>query len=334
MKQETKNTQQRPSDEIELGDLFRLIRSGFDALFRGILSLFLFFKRSFWILLVLVVAGVVLGLVLKQVSAKRLKTEVIVKPEVESKNYLYDVVAGIQANIQGKDTIFFQELGLDITQLKGFEIAIEPLGEKDEDEDLEDEIKYLEMLEKFQGTDFIADILRDELFSRSTLTHRITFFYQDRQKGSEAAQRLMEYINANNYFREINQITRENAAARIESNQELVQQIDQLIATYGQKGREETSAAAGRLVLSAEEQLDVTGLLNLKNFLLGDIGRKKLELQTNKNPINIIHFGMPQEVQKPLLGKKVVFLPLLLVGLYLLWSIGRYLNRKSGELEA
>lgn len=333
MKQELQPSNQRPSDEIELGDLFRLIQNMFKAVFRWILALFIFLKRSFWILLALVVVGVIVGVVLKHLSPERLITEVIVKPDVESKNYLYDVVAGIQSNIQGKDTIFFNELGIDINELEGFEIDIVPLGNEDADENLEDEILYLELLEKFQGTDFIADILRTEIFDRSTLTHRITFYYKDREKGSQAAERLMKYINANPYFKEVNEITRENAEERIKSHRELVNQIDQLLTSYTQNSRNEAGLASGRLVLTSEEQLDVTGLLNLKNFLVGDIGRKRLELQTNKNPINIIHFGVPQEVQRPLFGKKVILLPTILVAAYLLWSLGLYLNRKAREYE-
>lgn len=333
MNSQTTKNPQKPSDEIELGDMFKLIRNMFRAIFRVILSLFLFLKKSFWILLILAVSGVVIGIVLKQFSARKLKTEVIVKPDVESKNYLYDVVAGIQANIQGKDTVFFSELGLDITALEGFEVSIEPLADVDENDNLEDEILYLELLEKFQGTDYIADILRAEIFDRSNLTHRITFMYTDRVLGSKAAERLMEYINNNPYFKEVNQITRENAEARIGSHKELVTQIDQLITTFTQKGNQGSAELSGRLILSAEEQMDVTGLLNLKNFLQGDIGRKRLELQINKNPINIIHFGMPQEIQKPLFGKKVVLIPTILIGFYILWSIGLYLNNKAREME-
>ena len=44
----SKNRKQ--SDEIDLGQLFQLIGSGFNQLFRGLLHIYLFLKRNIFIL--------------------------------------------------------------------------------------------------------------------------------------------------------------------------------------------------------------------------------------------------------------------------------------------
>jgi hypothetical protein len=101
------NKANNSSDEIDLGQLFNLINKGFNNLFKRFLRLFLYLKRNALLLLGLVVIGVAIGYLLNQVVSKKLKTEVIVRPQFESKNYLYDVVNEIQANIKAKDTAFF-----------------------------------------------------------------------------------------------------------------------------------------------------------------------------------------------------------------------------------
>ena len=74
-------------------------------------------------------------------------------------------------------------------------------------------------------------------------------------------------------------------------------------------------------------------LFELKNSLIRDIEAKKLELKTRENAIKIINFGKPQEVIISFFGEIVVLLPIILVAGFFLWSILKYFNRKSQELE-
>ena len=79
------------SDEVDLGQLFRMIGNGFRNMFRAFLRVFLYLKRNMLILGGLVVAGFIIGLVLKSMTSQSLKTEVIVEPNLDSKSYLYDI---------------------------------------------------------------------------------------------------------------------------------------------------------------------------------------------------------------------------------------------------
>ncbi len=46
---------------------------------------------------------------------------------------------------------------------------------------------------------------------------------------------------------------------------------------------QESERIEGRIVLDNEDQLDITGILNLKNAVIRDIEQKKLEIQEQKN---------------------------------------------------
>ena len=96
------------NDEIDLGQLFNMIGNGFNRLFRWFLRIFLYFKKNLLILLTLAVVGALIALGLNQIVTEKLKIEVIVKPNLESKGYLYDVVNEIDANIKANDTAFFR----------------------------------------------------------------------------------------------------------------------------------------------------------------------------------------------------------------------------------
>lgn len=324
---------QNPSDEIDLGQLFQMIQRGLDRIFRSFLRLFLYLKKNALILIGLAVLGVAVGLGLNQIVTKGMKSEVIVKPNLESKNYLYSVVDEIQANIKAKDTSFFRSLGISLDKLKGFKIEIEPVEGDQKGKNLEDQMKYLETLQNFQNTGIISEVIRDEILNNSSLNHRLSFFYKDPVYGQECAKKLVDYINSNPYFKELIQIYQENAKERIEKNEAVITQLDDLITNYSKKiGEKENSVGEGRIVLDDEGSLDMKGLFELKNGLIRDTERKRLELQEQTSIISIINFGRPQQEQKAFFGKNIVLLPTVLIAIFFLWSIVRYLNKKSSEI--
>ncbi|MEO0571741.1 MAG: hypothetical protein AAF039_08550 [Bacteroidota bacterium] len=290
--------------------------------------MFLYIKKNIFILIGLGVLGIAAGYGLKQITSEKMKTEVIVRPNIESKDYLYDVVAEIQANIKAKNESFFKPLNIDIEELKGFKITVESLGDKNNK--LEDELKYLELLKGLDISGTVSDVVRNEILSRNSLNHKITFFYKEGTKGNESAQILMDYINSNPYFNELIAVYLKNAENRIKEDRALIGQLDVLIEQYSTNlATEEDQNNDGRIIFENEEQLDIRKLFDLKSELIRDIESKKLELKTRENAIKVINFGKPHEVKVPFFGKILVLLPLVFVGGYFLFSTFKYLDRKA-----
>nr|WP_298923424.1 hypothetical protein [uncultured Allomuricauda sp.] len=320
------------SDEIDLGQLFQMVGKGFNKIGIAFLKLFLYLKKHAIILGILVVVGVGLGYGLNQISRKKMKIEVIVKPNLESKNYLYDVVAEVESNIRAKDSVFFKNIGADVTNLREFKISIEPIeDEKKEGGDLE----YLELLEKFQANEEFLDFIKSELSNKSTLNHRIIFLFKNPSEGKLFAQKVMEYINSNGYFKELAITSNQNALERIKRNETFIKQIDELISIYSQSFNNQSSQTIdGRIVMDNTEKINVTGLFALKNQLIQGIERKKIEVKEQREAINIVNFGRTQQVIKPLFGEIVVLIPLIFVFAFFLWTCLGYLNKKAVELSS
>ena len=323
-----------PSDEIDLGQLFQMIGKGFNRIFRAFLKLFLYFKKNAFILLGLVLLGGAIGYGLNQFVDKKMKTEVIVKPSMDSRNYLYEVVDEIQSNIRAKDTLFFKGLGISVENLKGFEVTVESLG--DTRKNVEKGTEYLELLKGFEGSsEAISDIVRAEILSKSTLiNHKITFYFLNPGIGQDYAKKLMGYINSNKYFTDLIEVYNGNANERIKQNMELVNQIDGLIASYGDKLAEKDNiTTSGTISFDTEEKIDLKGLFDLKNNLLKDIEIKRVELKTRTEAVKVINFGKPQQIAKPLFRKNIVLFPAILIGMFFLFSFIKYLNRKALEMD-
>ena len=313
-----------------MGQLFQLIGRGFNAVFLFFLRVFLYLKKNILILISLLILGLAIGYGLSKIISKKLKTVVIVKPQMESKNYLYDVVEEIESNIQAEDTLFFKSIGLDKVDFNGLEITI---GRVEEEISSESDIKYLELLQSFDNIEAISDIIRAELQNKSSFNHRIIFFYKNAESGKNFANKVMAYINKNQYFDGLIEIYRSNANSRIEQNKVLLEQVDEIITNYAAKMvKDESQLGSDRILLDNQETVNITGLFSLKNDLIRDIELKKLELEERSQPIKIINFGKSQEIHKLFFGKKIILLPLIFLGSFFLVSFLGYLNRKSASL--
>jgi hypothetical protein len=320
------------NDEIELGQLFEFIKRGVDNLFRRFLRVFIYFKNNIIILTVLILVGLGIGFGLNQIVAKKLKTEVIVKPNHDSKSYLYDVVNEINANLEAKNEEFFKRLDIDISKTPKLEVQVAAV-ENNKNQQLDRNIEYLELLEKLRGDWQIRDLVRAEILNTSSLNHRITFFYKNPELGQEYAQKLVNYINTNEYYTEMTKINIDNAEKRIKENQNLLIQIDDLIKRYGEqlsKGQNQNETS--RVIVDGEERIDLTGLIQQKREIIVDIERNKLEILNQQEAIRILSFGDTQQIEEVLFNNVIILAPFLLVMAYFLWDLLKYLNGKANEL--
>ncbi|UWX55000.1 hypothetical protein NYZ99_20205 [Maribacter litopenaei] len=271
--------------------------------------------------------GLAIGYGLNQIVSKRLKTDVIVYPQLESKNYLYDVVDEVQSNIESKDTIFFKSIGLENIDFSGLEITVNRISQEGASES---DMKYLELLQSFENTEAISDIVRAELENKSSFNHRISFFYKNQVSGVEFAEKVIDYINANNYFDEMLVVSVNNAISRIEQNQFLLEQVDEIIKNYTNNlASNNNTLSKERIILDNQEQVNIADLFEYKNLLIRDIEAKKIELAEKTEPVSIINFGKPQVTKKSFFGKTLVFIPLLLIGMFFTFSFVKFLNKKA-----
>lgn len=318
------------SDEIDLGQLFQMIGKGVNSIFRSLLRIFLYFKKNMVILIGLAVIGAGIGYGLSKIVSKKLKIEVIVKPQMDSKNYLYDVIDEIQANLKNKDSVFFKSIGMELTNFEGLAVLINKVKP---DEGDESDSKYLELLQSFENTEAISDIVRAELQNKTSFNHRITFLFKNPDIGKDFAEKIMKYINENEYFKGLITVYRTNATSRIEENKELLKQVDEIITNYS-KNMGDSSASSGtdRIVLDNKETVNITGLFQLKNDLIQDIETKKIELENSTEVIKVINFGKSQPIQKPMFSRWIAALPMVLIGIFFIASLLTYLNKKAKAL--
>ncbi|AYN66081.1 hypothetical protein D1013_01145 [Euzebyella marina] len=329
--QPTKTTN---SDEIDLGQLLKMIGNGFNRIGDAFLRTFLYLKKNVIKLAALVVIGLLISYLLSSLVDKKLKTEVMIMPNFDSKDYVYDVIEEIQSNIRSRDSSFFENFSIDVADLEGFDLEIEPITDpEDAKEDVEQDLMYLELLQGFKEESFAVDIMRRVLTRKNIVAHRITFTYVNAQTGTELSKKILNYINTNEYFQEVKNAFRENAKMRIDQNTVLIGQIDNLISGYSQTMLQNKKESSGSIYLENESALNISSLLTLKNRFVKEIEEKKLELSEQKEVLSILNMGKTQQVRKPLFNNNFVLIPLSLVVLFFIVSFLIYLNKRASRLD-
>ena len=227
-------------------------------------------------------------------------------------------------------------MNISAEEVNGFEIDIEVIADEEEktDDSILNEMKYLEVLQNFKDESFVIDILRSELSEKSVINHKITFKYKDAKTGPAIVEKLMNYINTNEYFNELKAVYNENANSRITQNHKLIGQIDQLVENYSKALLAENRKSGSEVVyMEKENNLNVHLLLNLKNDLLKEIEDKKIEVVQQTGVLSVLNFGKTQQVKKSFFNQTYFLIPTLLVVGFFALSFLQYLERKSKEIE-
>ncbi|WP_435624048.1 hypothetical protein [Flagellimonas sp.] len=310
-----------------MGQLFQMISKAFNKLGLAFLKVFIYLKKRAFIFGGLILLGLGVGYGLNQITEEKRKIEVIVKPNLNSENYLYDVVEEIQNNLKSEDIAFMESIGIPVRDVKQFKISVEPI-EVDNDRKGD-----MELLEKFKDIPGFSDIVRMELLKNSALNHRIIFEFKEISEGKVFAESAMTYINSSDFFQRIIAISNENARTRIKQNEALIQQVDFLIKSYTESlNSDNIEKLDNRIQLDNEKPIDLTGLLQLKNNLIQNTERKKVELEEQQKAVNVLNFGKPQRIIKSFFGKRLVLIPLIFLGAFILFDFIKMVNAKAIKL--
>jgi hypothetical protein len=332
---ENQTSKPSASDEIDLGVLFSKIRNGinrlFLALFHGLLAVYLYFKRNIYWLSGLVIFGALSGFAINTISGVKYQLNVIVTPNLDSKNYLYSMVADIQANIKAKDTLFFQDLDMDIERMRGFEVSINSLKTQNANA-LQQEIDFLNLLKEFPELEIPGEVLREIIDEQMSKDHNIRFYFKDTEIGSEYAKKLLDYVNSNPFYKKMDQVYTSNAELRIEQNKSLIKQIDSLIGNFTKKMLQQQPVTSGSLMLENQEPLNIPSLFSLKNELIRDNEAKTIELERREGVFTILSFGQPREADLILFEKAPIAIPIGLLTLFFLIGLIRFLDSKAMEV--
>tara|TARA_R110002049_G_scaffold292252_1_gene476617 strand:- start:14028 stop:15113 length:1086 start_codon:yes stop_codon:yes gene_type:complete len=352
--------QPQQSEEIDLGQLFKVIGNAFDRLFLFIASIFVaiydvfllllihIFKRLKWYVGV-VILGIVIGAIIDKMSPYLYGANMQIETKYNSSRQVYENINFLNqlAAIDRDSVELSNRLGIsesEAASIVGF--SIQPnIDENDKMKLFSDFRAQLDSLTKnsFTYKDYV-----EGLSSYSFGTHQIEVISTNKSIFSKMNDSLVKELADNPYLNEIKKVTLENLDLKAKALEEQKETLDSLKTTYLSIRKSESEKQAIKpgtgtnLIFGANQQqqsliVDETKLVERQMDLINQKLDIYKSLISNKYVVNIIsEFPAAGYDIGKLFDKAKVRVPLLFVLITLIFFIAlglkKYVEKEEKRL--
>lgn len=295
------------SSEIEIGLLFKKIINNF----------IFFLKRNLPTFLLLIVLGIGLGYLLNPLF-KNYESKIIIKPNYGSVDYLYNEIELINSKITDRDSIFLNKIGI-TKDIKRIEIRpINNIYQFVQESDAN-----FELLKLFAEDGDINKVAEDEATSKNYKTHQIVLRTTLPTLKSNDIDKLLAYLNNNNYYKKAKDQTINNEKVRLSLNEKTINQINSVFSKFDQPEKE-----SNKNLVYVNENNQINDLLITKRDLVKENEYIKLNQVLTTNIVTNISqsLNIQTESKKSLL---TIIFPILFIGIFLSFKLLFTKQKKS-----
>lgn len=266
----TNQTNNAENQEINLTHVSRKVKGYFSSINDSFFDGILFIKKNIIVIAILVIAGAGLGYYLDK-DQEYYETKIFLKPNFGSTEYLYGEIKNLNSKIYNDE--FKQATGINADKsLKKFKI--EPvidiynfIDNPAKEIDVNDRNYQLFKLISENGD--MEKMLKDEVTSKNYKLHLLTVT-TNKEISENNIKPILEYLNANPYYKTLQAEYVKNLDAKIAANDTLIKQIDAILNS-APKG----TGAGANLVLN--DNAGLHEVVKQKERLLQEQGRNNID---------------------------------------------------------
>jgi hypothetical protein len=306
------------AEEVDLGYLFSKIGDFFKGIVKAIYAVIAFFIRFWIVTVVLLLVGFGLGYYLDSVQTEVYDNTVIVIPNFESVDYLYESVDEINSKIAFNDTIFLKEaLGPEYQYLKKIKIEAIP----DIYNFVAQSREHIDVFRILFENQELEEFIEDMPTSKNYKYHKINFRIAGKDS-QELIEKFLSNINSNEHFLAYKEAYVENNQLQLDETTKMLTQIDSAVmhATSIQRGSD-----IDQYISMGDNRLDL--LLFRKQEIMDN--RLKLQKKKRDQTATVKVVGTNYNVIDPEVFRlgNMIKVPLLFIVLFGLIFLVRHLFR-------
>lgn len=339
MSENTNSTPQR--DEIDLGQLFKMIGNAFQKIFDFIASIFKvvyktlilllihFFKNAKWYALATAM-GLITGYFLEKSTKKDYYANMFIETKFNSSRKVYEVIKEFnQLAAVDRDSIeIARRLGIspnEALSIKGFYIE----ADRDETELFKDFLTYKSGLDSLSQLEVTFDDYKKQQSDYHFKDHKIGVIARNKYVFKKINDGIVSEFLDNEYITKIRETTLKNLDRQEASIDSRLESLDSLLITYldirkKESEKEFTASQGTNFYMSSTQKsellVDESSILNQKAELLKEKQKIALNRVTNEKQVNIISDFPPTGYQLfEWYNNKMIILPIISVLLLLLF---------------
>lgn len=309
--------------EIDLNQLTQKIGKSIGNFGYFIFNSIQFFIKHGIAIVLLLILGLAAGFYLSSVQ-KKYDHKIIVLPNFNSTEYLYNKINLLNIKIEDKDTVFLKSIGIKYPE-KLREIKIEAII--DPYDFVNGKESNMEMLKLIAEDGSMEKVVKDEMTSMKYEYHQILIISKDKINRENTIDPLMNYLNNNSYFTLIQKNAVENLKNKIKYTEQTLNQVNGILDNFS--NGDNKYGADSKLMYYNNENSEIDNVLKTKSTLVSELGYYKLELVNTEKIIR--ELSIVDNVQRE--ATIPVMLPTLFVGLYIfiVFFIGFYKKQKTRQ---
>ncbi len=301
-------------EDVNLAEVGQKLSGFADRIAGTLYSGFLFLKRNIVTLGALFVLGAGLGLYLDKTN-KTYDNHLIVTPNFGSVDYLYAKIDLIKAKIKERDTLFLKKAVGIKKPKKISDIEIEPIN--DVYRFVEGSERNFELIKLMAEDGSIDQIVKDPATAKNYLYHEIVITTAGKMGDAEAVQPILDYLNNSSYYNDVKEVTRRNIMIKMQKNDSLIRQIDELLERSVLDGG---ASKGGNLMYYNQENSQLNDVLKTKDQLIGEQGLHRIALISNDKVIKDSSRTGNIRNTEAVNGKLKFVLPFVFAALFALFS--------------
>lgn len=272
--------------ELDLQDLFELVKRGFYSFIALIFKAIDFFLKFWWIVILLGVVGYAIGYIVK--GPKEYVGILIVKINYDCQAYAYNAVDQLNNRLGETNNIdFIKEIGLNPENPEIIDISITPIIDVVEliskvpnDRTMTTIIKELELEDK-------ESIFASEEFYSNFSYHKLTIAVID-PNSQNLVETIIAHLNSQPQIQKIAQQRKANLLERVAINNASLNQIDDVIKIYTETVDFANKAANKTGFYNNENSLSIRDLFDTKKELSKENEELKNVLTTMEGSMYVV----------------------------------------------
>ncbi|WP_405251166.1 hypothetical protein [Dokdonia sp. Asnod3-C12] len=302
--------------EMDLSDIFSLIGRLFKNVVYSFFRVVDFMIKMWWVFLLLIVAGIALGFVLKEEPSY--EANLLLKTNFTSQAYVYTAIEQFNNNLEEDDEGFITSLGKSPENFSIKDVSVEPVVE------VIDLVNYIgdndgalgEMTREFKLKDDRELFATDRFLSKFKF-HKLKFVF-DSDKNLEDIESFLSFINENPYAKELKKEGLKNHKIYLESQEQSIAQINELINSFSKDNNiSEQKDREGFYFNNQNENL--ASLFHTKSDLVEDLEIEKNDF-VSYTDVAVIVSAIQVSKKSSITDNLIVIFPLGLVIIFLILS--------------
>lgn len=314
---------QQNSDEIDLRYIYRRSKIGMRNMIRNLIKIVDFYVKFWIVVVILILLGVGYGLYKDLNKTEVYQNKLVVIPNVESIDYLYDKIESIDRKVKNRDSIFLEPIfHKNFRLIKS--LKIEPVV------DLynfigKDEIN-LDVIRVFGQNKDLTDYAENFVTSKNYKYHTLEVTIQGKENSMEIITNLLTFLNGNEHYRQYFEMYKQMKTFEIAQYEQMLGQLDSLI-----KGSA-SSLSANNSGVAVNTSSDLHELINTKADILKDLYEKKKESIDLTEPIKLVNVDYNLKQKRFFSISNKLKYPLMFLFLFSLIFLLRHILLKMREI--